>query len=323
MSRRPDPRTEEAITLRLRAIGTDQENITDLDHWLLLGGYTQQDIEDSGVERWKLLRNNFSKQYGKRRAAYEIPDDKLPLWEKPVTSSFLRFEDVPEEVKAHYTAIIAHAANSKAYKQLINVNLQQLDITDLANAVQKGKRSTATNSTIMQAFIRFFTKLGMHKVGVTYHNLICSVMMNNNDNFDFQEAHQDYYPKAISTGDDDYETQHLAWSAIFPMTDEGSWITIWFSRDVSRSYHIKLGQVVLFRSDVVHCGGRPRVDLKKGVTFYRLHFYLQTSFQLAPKNEINKFYLDGKTPLASMYKMTPEQQEKFDDEKNKKKKNSC
>jgi hypothetical protein len=59
MSQKPDPRIEEAINLHLRAIGTDQENITDLDHWLILGGYTQKDIDDSSMEKWNLLRKNF------------------------------------------------------------------------------------------------------------------------------------------------------------------------------------------------------------------------------------------------------------------------
>jgi hypothetical protein len=49
--------------------------------------------------------------------------------------------------------------------------------------------------------------------------------------------------------------------------------------------------LLLFCSDVVHCGGRPGVDLKKEATYYRLHFYLQTEFQMAPDNEVNKFHM--------------------------------
>jgi hypothetical protein len=74
----------------------------------------------------------------------------------------------------------------------------------------------------MKAFERYFKSLGMKKKGVTLHNLICNVLKNTSDDFDFQEAHQDYFPKVISIKVPNYTKLHLAWSAIIPMTSDGS-----------------------------------------------------------------------------------------------------
>jgi hypothetical protein len=62
----------------------------------------------------------------------------------------------------------------------------------------------------------------------------------------------------------------------------------------------------LFHSDVMCCGGRPGVDLKTGMNYYWLHFYLQTEFQMAPDNEVNKFHIEGITSLTTLYCQTIE-----------------
>jgi len=95
------------------------------------------------------------------------------------------------------------------------------------------------------------------------------------------------------------------------MPSDGSWITIWYSQDVHRTFQIKYGETLLFHSDVVHCGGHPGVDLKKEATYYLLHFYLQTEFQMAPDNEVNKFHIDGTTSLTTLYCQTIEQKKKY------------
>jgi hypothetical protein len=100
------------------------------------------------------------------------------------------------------------------------------------------------------------------------------------------------FPKVISIKVPNYRKLCLAWSAIIPMTSDGSWVTIWYSQDVHHTFQIKYGETLLFCLDVVHCGGCPGVDLKTGANYYRLHFYLQTEFQMAPDNEVNKFHID-------------------------------
>jgi len=78
---------------------------------------------------------------------------------------------------------------TSAYKNLVNVNFQQYDITSFLNKVPQGKRPKASYATPMKAFERYFRNLGMEKKGVTLHNLICNVLKNTSDEFDFQEAH--------------------------------------------------------------------------------------------------------------------------------------
>jgi hypothetical protein len=49
--------------------------------------------------------------------------------------------------------------------------------------------------------------------------------------------------------------------------------------------------------------------------FHRLHFYLQTKFQMAPDNEINRFDLTGRKLLATTHVLP---KEKIEQEKNNK-----
>ena len=53
----------------------------------------------------------------------------------------------------------------------------------------------------------------------------------------------------------------------------------------------------------------------KGLMFHRLHFYLQTKFQMAPDNEINWFDLTGRKLLATTHVLP---KEKIEQEKNNK-----
>jgi hypothetical protein len=152
-----------------------------------------------------------------------------PLWEQDFIKTFVRVEPVPDDVKELFPNIICYMESLKtsAYKNLVNVNFQQYGITSYLNKAPQGKWTKATDATPMKAFEHYFKKLGMEKKGVTLHNLICNVLKNTSDEFDFQEAHQDYFPKVISIKVPNYQKLHLAWSAIIPMTSDGSWISIW------------------------------------------------------------------------------------------------
>jgi hypothetical protein len=117
---------------------------------------------------------------------------------------------------------------TSAYKNLVNVNFQKYDITSFLNKAPQGKRAKASHATPMKAFECYFKSLGMEKKGVTLYNLICNALKNTSDDFDFQEVHQDYFPKVISIKAPNYTKLHLARSAIIPMMSDGSWITIWY-----------------------------------------------------------------------------------------------
>ncbi len=50
---------------------------------------------------------------------------------------------------------------TSAYKNLVNVNFQQYDITSFLNKVPQGKRTKASNATPMKAFARYFRNIGI------------------------------------------------------------------------------------------------------------------------------------------------------------------
>jgi hypothetical protein len=254
-----------ALQLQYRAIqAIDKSVIDDSIYWLIQGGYTEEDKKTLGVDGWKLLCNNFSQQWRLYKRKNPIPEEQKPLWEQDFIKAFVRVDPVPDDVEELFPNIICYMDSLKtsAYKNLVNVNFQQYDITSYLNKAPQGKQTKATYATPMKAFQRYFKNLGMEKKGVTLHNLICNVLKNTSDEVDFQEAHQDYFPKVISIKVPNYEKLHLAWSAVIPMTSDGSWITIWYSQDVHCTFQIKYGETLLFCLDVVHCGGRPGVDLK-------------------------------------------------------------
>jgi hypothetical protein len=190
-----------ALQLQYRAIqATNKSVIDDSTYWLIQGGYTEEDKKTLGVAGWKLLCNIFSQQWRLYKIKNPIPEEQKPLWEQDFMKTFVRVEPVPDDVTELFPKIIQYMDNLKtlAYKNLVNVNFQQYDITSFLNKAPHGKRAKASYATPMKAFERYFKKLGMEMKGVTLHNLICNVLKNTSDEFDFQEAHQDYFPKVIS-----------------------------------------------------------------------------------------------------------------------------
>ncbi len=78
--------------------------------------------------------------------------------------------------------------------------------------------------------------------------IIHTIFTDNDSNIDFQEAHTeyDYLPRQT-----DSETPpHSSWTAHMPITNKGSWITLWFGTGAGYTMHIPYGMVLLLRSDV-------------------------------------------------------------------------
>jgi hypothetical protein len=325
---------KKAVALRVRAVqGTSHEKQKSSEFWLKKAGLSQGEIDGMDRTAWRQLKNAFSASSTKKIRQMEVSEQAKPIWDRQVTSTYLRIVEVPEYIKKHYPTIIEYVDSVYEEKvadekqrnlagevlDLGGVNLQQLKITEFMNQATKKKRNVAAKASIMSAFVTFFKEQGMHEQGILLNELICNAMRTANDNFEFQDAHQDYFPVAIPTLDEDGEErdisqEFLAWSAVFPMSEEGSWITVWYDMSSPRTIHLQFGQMILFRSNVVHCGGRPAVDLQKGLFFYRLHFYLQTKIQKAPHDAINKWDIDGRTFLSVFYPMTEEKLKQLQDE---------
>ena len=137
-----------------------------------------------------------------------IPEEQKPLWEQDFIKTFIWVEPVPDDITELFPQIFHYMDNLKtsAYKNLVNVNFQQYDITSYLNKAPQGKWAKASYATPMNAFEHYFKNLGMEKKGVTLHNLICNVLKNTSDEFDFQ----DYFPKVISIKVQYYTKLHLA-----------------------------------------------------------------------------------------------------------------
>ena len=296
-----------AVALRLWAYqNTSVANDDNIERWLFQAGYTEEDKVSMGTEKWKKLKNNVSVTFSQKRKSVELSQHLLPIWEREVTKKHIRFVDAPEDVVNTYTTIIQYFDNlpKRYFSNLVGVNIQQLDITDFM------KKEKIDNKSILHYYKEFFKQQKMNDLGVVLEDLICTAMKNKNDNFDFQDPHQDYFPVAISSvRNKNLNKEWLAWSAIIPISEQGSWLTIWYDLQTPRTVEVKRGQIVLFRSDVVHCGGRPKLDTLKNQTYYRLHFYLQTTLQRAPDNMVNKVHVDGRTLFSELYTLPPEKQD--------------
>jgi hypothetical protein len=103
-----------------------------------------------------------------------------------------------------------------------------------------------------------------------------------------QDPHTDYELKKVQSPNE------LAWTAHLPLNkNEGSYLYIWSGTGCGTAVHIKGGQCLLLRSDVIHSGGLPRIADKDN-SYIRLHFYLPTYSQKPPiNNTIERKGLDG------------------------------
>jgi hypothetical protein len=155
-----------ALQLQYRAIqATNKSVIDDSTYWLIQGGYTEEDKKTLGVAGWKLLCNIFSQQWRLYKIKNPIPEEQKPLWEQDFMKTFVRVEPVPDDVTELFPKIIQYMDNLKtlAYKNLVNVNFQQYDITSFLNKAPQGKQGKASYATPMKAFEHYFKNLGMEE----------------------------------------------------------------------------------------------------------------------------------------------------------------
>jgi hypothetical protein len=70
-----------------------------------------------------------------------IPEGQKPLWEQDFMKTCVRVEPVPDDITELFPKIIHYLDNLKtsAYKNLVNVNFQQYDITSYLNKAPQGK----------------------------------------------------------------------------------------------------------------------------------------------------------------------------------------
>jgi hypothetical protein len=134
--------------------------------------------------------------------------------------------------------------------------------------------------------------------GCKTDKIISHAMFTAKDSYDSQVPHTDYPFKMPSKKEHFY-----AWTAIIPLTEAGSWLHVWYGTGKGKNVHINYGFGFLFRSDVVHTGGRIQIDDKPGEKYYRLHFYLGTAFQPGNVGVVNYYNHDLRHQLTELYQV--------------------
>jgi len=78
-----------------------------------------------------------------------IPEEQKPLWEQDFIKTFVRVEPIPDDITELFPKIFSYMDSLKtlAYKNLVNFNFQQFDITSYLNKAPQGKRAKASYAT--------------------------------------------------------------------------------------------------------------------------------------------------------------------------------
>ena len=173
-------------------------------------------------------------------------------------------------------------------------NLRQWVVTNYQKLLRDVSRKDVKLRLML---VNLFIKHGftLRDRGIQFNKMIATALYTRNESYEAQRIHTDYALKSVryKRGGKDF----LAWTAHLPVTDDGSWIWVWPGPGNGYPIHIKMGQILFLRSDVVHCGGRPPIDKLEGQKYMRLHFFLPTAFQPPPKGDIFLTDHDNLTPL--------------------------
>jgi hypothetical protein len=162
---------------------------------------------------------------------------------------------------------------------------------------------TSLRINYVKQFQKFFSdcKFNKTKMGIDLRSMKASIIYTATDDYSKQVPHTDYPLTAI------IKTQNrngwIGWTAHMPLTPDGSWLHVWTGPGLSTAMKMEFGQCLFLRGDVVHAGGRPMVD-RISSRYPRLHFFLPTELQVAPKSKIFLVELDGRSKLKRTYKLT-------------------
>jgi len=287
--------TEEKITMamvfKLNAQNTnyDDQNNT---QWLLQAGFTEREITTELRNRFK---KSFSYKFRKFINPTNIPEEDQP-WHKhwikklELTPDLLKF--LPETERLFPTS--KEDATYHFFECIGRTSIKQRTLQG-----DNGRlRDSKTINQVYKTFNNFFKVSGIPRdLGVNLDYTIIHLLFTDDDtSVNFQDPHTDY-PYHI-TRRNLIDRIRLSWTAHLPITPEGSWITMWFGPGVGYTLHIPFGTVLLLRSDVIHGGGVPHVDVQTASKqFRRLHFYLATQDQAATPGMIYELNYDNETRL--------------------------
>jgi len=289
-----DPRIAEAAKVYVISKSTNVKK--DLKQSLLAAGFSSDELSNKQEE--KRLKNCVSS------AASLLKKEDAAVLISPcvVLNQFNRSRIVLVEHDDDMSRIMQQFRKGSvlydkgAWEDVNDSNLKQWIVKSYKDL---GKKTKGTCLRTM--FIKLFRKHGFttEERGIKYDEMRCTVLYTRNQDYKPQQIHTDFLLKSVE--EDQGRKQFLAWTAHLPITNEGSWIWLWSGPGIGEPLHIKMGQVLFLRSDVVHAGGRPPVDKLEDQKYLRLHFYLPTKYQPAPDNSIFLTEHDQWTKLEDSY----------------------
>ncbi len=124
----------------------------------------------------------------------------------------------------------------------------------------------------MKSFMQVKFNQGMRKLkvvrtgkkGKTYRYFLPKtfhVTYTASDEYKAQGPHTAYDYNFLMKGEKENRKNFNAWTTLFPFTQAGSWLYIWFGKEYGRNIHIVQGKCILYRQqDEVHVGGHIEVD---------------------------------------------------------------
>jgi hypothetical protein len=283
---------ELAMEFKLNARSTSFDD-RDNTRWLLEAGYAEEEITDE-------LKQRFKKRYSYLYTKF-INHNPVPEEEQPWHHHWIRKLEVTPELLQFLPNVLGLFPSSRedelysTFERIGKTSIKQRQLPRSPNGKIKHK---AVINSVFDHWIAFFKDSGLPRdFGFDLDKTIVHLLYTDDDSDkNFQDPHTDY-PYVI-TRRNMKDRVRLSWTAHMPLTEEGSWITIWWGPGVGYTLQIPFGKILLLRSDVIHGGGIPnvtrRTDKKQ---FRRIHFYLVTPDQAATPGLIYEYNYDNETRL--------------------------
>jgi hypothetical protein len=293
-----DERLETAMQLKFNAINTPNAETTSNSAWLELGGYKPEEITQQ-------LKSTFKRVYSRRKQ--RIPEQHpIPEIEQHWNHHWVRKIYLTEKMEHEFlpkwlSFVKERQENDSTYFEYIGKTcIKQKKLERTGNRRTKGYKII---EDLYDNCIEFFTSRGTYEeIQADPEKTIIHALFTDYDenNKTFQQPHTDY--AYMPTKSKSTKPPNYSWTAHMPITEEGSWITLWFGTGQGYTVEIQMGEVLLLRSDVVHGGGIPIIQQNmRDMKFHRLHFYLVTNDQPAHPGSINITHYDGVTKMKKMY----------------------
>jgi hypothetical protein len=287
---------ELAMEFKLNAQSTSFDD-RDNTRWLLEAGYAEEEIMEE-------LKQHFKKRYSYLYTKF-INHNPVPEEEQPWHCHWICKLEVTPELLQFLPNVLDLFPSSKedelysTFERIGKTSIKQWLLPRSPNGKIKHK---ALINSVFDHWIAFFKDSGLPSdFGFDLDKTIAHLLYTDDDSDkNLQDLHMDY-PYVI-TRRNIKDRVRFSWMAHMPLTEEGSWMTIWWGPGVGYTLQIPLGKILLLRLDVIHGGGIPnvtrRTDKKQ---FRRIHFYLVTPDQAATPGLIYEYNYDNETRLIDTF----------------------